>query len=290
MNEALIIPDEKNVIAEKPGKIIADDLFITKCWDEQVLAFEKNLQVILQWPTRRSVHDIRVAVKKLRSYLKLRGELTGEKWNEEFSAIKILFKTLGRQRDIEMSLSVLSAYHRREKTFLQHFKKFLQTNGRLSRRWSRQAASDLDMGSLQALTNRFRGSFTSLSDEQVVAKITALSAATLKKVRKLSSNFKKNIHPIRKLLKDLFYWLKACPENPVAHLVKIKSLEKILTDLGRWQDHFIFLNKLKGFRKNISVKGSEEFSALHACEEKIKKLQDELLNKIKMRGAVLFLK
>ncbi|HYM92667.1 MAG TPA: CHAD domain-containing protein, partial [Chitinophagaceae bacterium] len=220
----------------------------------------------------------------------LRQELTAEKWADAFNSIKLLFQTLAKERDFEMALSLLYSYQRREKTILPHFKKFLQTSGRLTRRWSRQAALDFNNEQLQILTNSFHLSFSGLSDEQVVNKIKELAIKILKKVKKLAFNFKKNIHEIRKLLKDLYYWLKACPENPVSDVLKLKLLEKILDDMGRWQDHFIFLNKLKDFKKEFSVKGSSEFSGIKTCEGKIKKNHDELLNKIKVRGVILFLK
>ena len=269
---------------------MAEDLFILKSWNEQIDIFNDNLQVIRHKPTKKSVHDIRVSVKKLRSYLRLRDELTSEKWTDEFNSIKIFFQTLAKERDFEMAVSLLYSYQRREKETLQHFKKFLQTSGRLTRRWSRQAALDFNNEQLQILTNSFHLSLSALSDEQIINKIKELAIKILKKVKKLASSFKKNIHEIRKLLKDLYYWLKACPENPISDTLKLKLLEKILDDMGRWQDYFIFLNKLKDFKKEFSVKGSNEFDVIKTCEEKIKKIQNELLNKIKVRGAILFLK
>ena len=271
-------------------EVMSEDLFILKSWDEQIIVFNNNLQTIRHRPAKKSVHDIRVAVKKIRSYLKLRQEFLGENWNEQFSNMKILFQTLGRQRDIEMSLSLLAKYQRKETVLLVHFKKFLQMNCRLTRKWSRQAAANFKDEQLQVLSSVMYESLTALSEEQVINKIREMTIAILKKVRKLSSNFKKNIHAIRKLLKDLYYWLKACPENPVSDLFQIKLLEKILGDLGSWQDYFIFLNKLKDFRKKLSVKGTNEFEMIKSCEEKTKKSQNELLYKIKIRGAVLFLK
>src|SRR5262245_16314892 len=105
---------------------MADDLFIIKSWNEQLLVFANNLQIIRNKPTKTAIHDIRVAVKKLRAYLRLRQEVAGEKWNDQFTRTRILFQTLGKQRDLEMSLSLLGKYHRKEGIVLVHFKKYLQ--------------------------------------------------------------------------------------------------------------------------------------------------------------------
>jgi hypothetical protein len=41
------------------------------------------------------VQDLRVAVKKMRSYLRLKEELTKDEWKESFSKISALFKSFG---------------------------------------------------------------------------------------------------------------------------------------------------------------------------------------------------
>jgi hypothetical protein len=57
---------------------------IVKNWLQQ----KKFLMTILyssQKTTRYLVHDLRVAVKKMRSYLRLKQELLVEEWKESFS-------------------------------------------------------------------------------------------------------------------------------------------------------------------------------------------------------------
>lgn len=269
---------------------MGEDLFILKSWDEQVLVFTNNLQIIRNRPTKKAVHDIRVSVKKIRAYLRLRQEITGEKWNEQFAGTKILFQTLGKQRDLEMTLALLSKYHRKENTSLIHFKKFLQLNCRLARQWSKRATAEYKEEELQNLTNSFYTSFSPVANEELINRIREMAEKTLKKLSKLLGSFKKNVHEIRKLLKDLYYWLKACPENPVENLIRLKVLENILRNLGKWQDYFIFLRKLKDFKKEFLVKGSEEFTMTTNCEETMKTLQDELLSKIKTTARFSFLK
>src|SRR5262245_37418068 len=130
---------------------MSEEHFIIKRWDDEIIVFKDNLLAIRHKPSRKAVHDIRVAVKKLRAYLRLRQEVSGEKWEEEFSPVKMLFQTCGRLRDFEMSLSSLYSYQRREKCTITHFKKYLQTNGRLARRWARQTALDFNEEQLQEL-------------------------------------------------------------------------------------------------------------------------------------------
>ena len=51
---------------------------ILKNWLLQEKIFNDNLILSRKRPTKISVHDIRVAVKKMRSYLRLKEEFTGE--------------------------------------------------------------------------------------------------------------------------------------------------------------------------------------------------------------------
>ena len=83
---------------------MAGNKLILKNWLLQEKNFNDNLILSRKRPTKISVHDIRVAVKKMRSYLRLKEELTGDEWKESFLKISALFKSFGRLRDYDMSL------------------------------------------------------------------------------------------------------------------------------------------------------------------------------------------
>jgi len=51
---------------------------ILKNWLQQEKIFIDNLMLSRKRPTKISVHDLRVAVKKMRSYLRLKQQFTGE--------------------------------------------------------------------------------------------------------------------------------------------------------------------------------------------------------------------
>ena len=87
---------------------------ILKNWLLQEKVFNENLILSRKRPTKISVHDLRVAVKKMRSYLRLKQQLTGKEWKESFSKISALFKSLGRLRDYDMSLTLIRKLERKE--------------------------------------------------------------------------------------------------------------------------------------------------------------------------------
>src|SRR5574338_516151 len=116
---------------------MAEENSILKCWDEQLQLFNHNLRILRIRPAKKAVHDLRVAIKKIRSYLRLNKEITGSPVSKEFDSIDLLFKTAGRQRDFEMSVSLLSKYNRKEQISAGHFEKILQVDCRLTRNWTK---------------------------------------------------------------------------------------------------------------------------------------------------------
>jgi CHAD domain-containing protein len=133
---------------------------------------------------------------------------------------------------------------------------------------------------LHVLTGIMQTSIAALTDEEIVSAIKKKVELLLKKISQLAKNFKKNLHEIRKILKDIYYWLTACPYNPVNNL-EIKKLDEILQDLGSWQDNFVFLEKLKKVRKEVLEKNSIEEIAAKTLEIKIRNTKAELFNKVK---------
>jgi CHAD domain-containing protein len=264
--------------------------FILKSWDEQINVFHHNLLKLKIRPGKNAVHDLRVAIKKIRSYLRLNKEITGTMISKEFGHLDLLFKTTGRQRDFEMSASLLSRYSRREKISATHFKKILQVDCRITRKWTKQEAQKFEKKCLQILTGDIYASFSPVRDEELVQKIKLLVTKILKKTGKLSTHLKKNVHEIRKMLKDPYYWLKSLPENSMVVEYRVKAFEKLLDNLGDWQDRFIFLNKLSRYKKEFAVKNDSEAGALKKFEETAKKEQADLFKKIKINLKELLFK
>src|ERR1051326_7925434 len=80
-------------------------------WQTQVLVFQKNLSLLKGQMNVEAIHDLRVAIKKLRSYFKLYASLFKKKDTEKlFAGTKELFSVLGRHRNIEMSKQLLLSF------------------------------------------------------------------------------------------------------------------------------------------------------------------------------------
>jgi len=250
-----------------------NNLILTN-WLLQEQNFTENLILSRKRPTKISVHDIRVAVKKMRSYLRLKEELIGDKWKESFLKISALFKSFGRLRDYDMSLVLIRNLERKEFLSFIFFKEYLSVNRSLTRKWARQDALKFN----DQESDAFNQQFNSLqgSEEEVCEKIIQLSALKIKKVKTLAKHFQKNVHEIRKELKDVYYWLKICPKDP--GFINMKVLHRMLSYLGTWQDHFVLKRKIKQYIKDLP-KRSEEKITLKNFEKKLDLSQKEVLDR-----------
>lgn len=255
---------------------MAPNNLILKNWLLQEQNFKDNLLLCRQRPTKISVHDIRVAVKKMRSYLRLKEELTGDKWKESFLRISALFKSFGRLRDYDMSLFLLRNLERKELSSFIFFKEYLSVNRSLTRKWAKHDALKFN----EKEPDIFDDQFDSLqgSNEEVCEKIIQLSALKIKRVKTLAKHFQKNAHEIRKQLKDVYYWLNICPKDLAEGFINMKILHRILSYLGNWQDHFILKKKMKQYSQDLP-KRNDEKRMLKNFETKLVLAQKEILDR-----------
>jgi len=79
-------------------------------------------------------------------------------------------------------------------------------------------------------------------------------------------------------LKDLYYWLKICPKDLAEDFMNMRTLDRILTYLGNWQDHVILKKKIKQYKQDLP-KRNEEKVMLKDLEKKLVLTQKEILDR-----------
>lgn len=259
---------------------------ILKNIKEQQSVFIENLHKIRQRPGKKAVHDWRVSVKKIRSYLRLREALTHEGWKEEFAETKVLFGVTGRQRDVEMSQGLLTKFQQSKNIQLPLFRKSLASHLTLTRKAVADAVQQYHQTVFLELVGKLDISFQMIMDP--VQKISMAVEENMKHAAIAMEQFQKNAHEIRKLLKDVYYWLTLLPEGIYFSKKEMKWLDNILDKLGDWQDLFVFHRKLKGFRKEILVKPETEYRSCKTLEQKVAQLQERLLTEAEADVKQLF--
>lgn len=262
---------------------MASSNFILQHWDEKKDIFLGFLFDLRKRPTRKTVHDIRVATKKERSYIRLCREITGSEKHQLTDPLKLFFRISGKCHDVEMSLVLLKKNTRKDPDKLPSFRKNLRALLLITRNATKSAAITFKESDFESLTEWIHSRLASFSDKDLTEKIGKVAAEMLIKIKELSSDFVDNAHPIRKLLKMLHYWLNACPDNPVFNKKEMKLMDEILTDLGDWRDNVVLSEKLKNFRKEYLVKNTEEYEQAKKLETDLDAVLKELLTDAKKK-------
>lgn len=257
--------------------------FILRSWNEQEKLFFVHLETIRKKVGKKPVHDIRVVVKKLRSYLQLAHALTGKDHRPIFEPVKTFFRLSGKYRDPEMNLALLKKQEKKEGITIPSFEKALRSLITTTREWTKKAAAVIVQKDLTGLGAWLYSSLQAYSDAALMELTQKLCATKMEEVKELDSELDKNAHEVRKLLKLTYYWLSACPPPAFITKKEMKSLDKCLECLGNWHDHFVLGNKIKDFRKANLVKNTEEYMSARKMEQVINDTRDGFLEEARKR-------
>lgn len=244
-------------------------------WKKHQKDFNNNLKQLQQRLNTDSIHDIRVATKKLRAILKLYNLINTEAdWNYLFLKTDILFDTLGKYRDIEICISLITVLEKEKKIRFNELRAYLNAMLKMIRGWVNQEIHRYHPKELPRIGLLLKQD-NSLSDNekflQLLSQIIQANITTIKK----SIN---EPHKVRKSLKEIYYWLSFFPEEQIKDLWHYKELQDILDEYGTWQDNEVLEIRIKHFRKDFLPKSNKEYPQLKEIQIHIQEIKQQLLN------------
>ena len=255
--------------------------FILKNWKKQQTVFLQNLEGLRKKAKEETidmVHDLRVATKKLRSYLKLLTLLLNKKdYLVLFERTEQLFNVLGKHRDIEMGLNVINSFEKENKISYTDFCYHLKAVHQQAWAWVQIALDDYDEKELLALTASVEQDLKDKSSDELLVKLNGIVEKGLNKAKRLSAHLDKQPHLIRKLFKDIFYWASLLPKE-ILTPDQLKSIKKSLEYLGNWQDLEMLQRKVKHFRKDFVPDTKEDHRLLKELEKTIMDKKQKILD------------
>lgn len=254
-------------------------IFILQEWKKQQQVFLKNLEILRLHNQTAATHDLRVAVKKLRSYLKLLSILSPKNdYKAKFEKTEYLFSILGKLRDIEIGLSLLEAFEKENKIVYTAFKNQLQFARQQALARVKTAVKNDDTKELANLTEQIEAGLKNIDASKITDKTKTIVEKELATVIRLAVHLSRQAHRIRKLLKDIFYWASpGAKDAPLLDTETIKKCKKIMELLGDWQDHEMLLRKLKHFRKDFVPDANHEYTLLKILERNIEDKMEAIL-------------
>lgn len=250
---------------------------ILPSWKKEQQVFDKNLAVLRQKLNKEAIHDLRVAIKKLRAYLELFLLIQNETEAIPGEAKQYLYKTealfniLGRQRDVEICLELTDAIKKEAGYTCPQFTIYLRALLKMAKAWSNQEIHRYNKKELTKIAFLLKQEKPAEDAVELNQKIKALITKLL---AELVTHFRQP-HQLRKILKQVYYWLNQLNDNK-KYLPD--TLHNILDDLGSWQEHEVLSVRLKHFRKDYLPKPFEEYAVLKEMETIIDEKKKALIN------------
>jgi CHAD domain-containing protein len=249
-------------------------------WKKEQQEFEKNLSVLRKNHRKDALHDLRVAVKKLRAYLELGLVLYQDRKASPTDQVESLLKNTeslftisGRQRDLDICLKVVSSLKKETGHPYKELQSYFRSCLSKSRRWTMAGIQQFKIIELQKAGRLLE---QKKQPEDPITTPSGIMKLISGQIPELPHCFRKP-HQLRKKLKTIYYWLQLVrPEAP-----ETTSLHDILDDLGNWQDLGITGTRLKHFRQDLLPGVFDEKMHVREAEKEI-----ETRQKILLRSAI----
>jgi CHAD domain-containing protein len=248
--------------------------FIYTCWGKEQRVLSKNLAILKKDPDKEAVHDLRVAVKKLRAAAILYFLLSKNGFSQDpLKKTEQLFDILGKQRDLEIGLEIIDGLKKDSRRKYPELKDHFLVLLPVAYAWTKNVVRQYKKKELEEIALVLKKEEQLIEPEELKIKITALINTHLANCR----NYYKKPHKLRQNLKEIYYWIKMVPETLFSPVAYEKELADVLDDLGNWRNLTVFTVKLKHFRKDHLPETFPEYEAIKMLEADMKEKNEKLL-------------
>lgn len=249
-------------------------------WEKELQVFKKNLSVLRKNHRKNALHDLRVAVKKLRAFLELGLLLSRDKEDARtlqaetiLNYTESLFTVSGRQRDLEICLEIVSTFKKETGHPFSELNSFFRSCLKKAGTWTRAGIQHFKITELhkagRLLEQKIEHTDPLFLNSTIMEQVTGQIP--------LVQHWFHKPHQLRKKLKTIYYWLQIVkPES-----AETTSLHEILDNLGDWQDLGIMETRVKHFRQELLPGVFDEKSYLKEMEKEI-----EIRKKVLLKSAI----
>jgi CHAD domain-containing protein len=247
---------------------------LKECYERRIQYFIDQFAIASESPSTEAIHDMRVGLKRLRTFFNLVGSIgPGFVAEEAFAPARKLFRAAGRLRN----LHVLEAKAREAAVaasleLSEYYNWLKEADFREVRRFSR-ACRRFSRGFFASAWTTMEISFEDLAAAQVRNKVEARLFGLIREIKEERSMRRdvRRLHFLRTRTKEARYTLEILQEcgltgDDGARLDE--RLRDVHQSLGRWHDEEIVLGSLREFRKSraagplVSFKSYLGFSRL----------------------------
>lgn len=235
-------------------------------YNAQIEAFRENFEKVREGFGFDAVHDMRVAIKRLRAVI-----ILCEKLYPELSIVhaegelRKLFRLSGKMRDAQVQQALVREYEVRLEAGFGEFTDYLQDYERKSiKKFSNYCIHHTANDFIQSISAILPNIILNVDEKHLKSAFYALLRELLTTVESLKTDQQQDehLHEIRRKLKQCNYLLTIfdAEDDDLLQLTKLlKKLEKANDLLGKWHDHIIALEFLSGFLKNKNIGETGDF-------------------------------
>lgn len=226
--------------------------------------WQDQLQVFSRDGKEEALHELRVAVKKIKAFTRLSEACSGKAAAKDFRLLKKMFRQAGAVRDLGNLLGELDHFHSVPGEFKQQKRQLKQTetshfleNVSQYRKKGKKAGRRLlhDVHAIRSACIR------NWYAEQMVDIGVLLTASG------------DRLHKARKRIKELLYVLKVLPAQLSEGLaLDAKYLDDLQNSIGKWHDAVVVLSSWAGRDRGSSEEMNKE---CHEREAAVRRLADD---------------
>lgn len=236
-------------------------------FEKQTSAFEENFAKICESFDFDAIHDMRVAVKRLRALMMLAEQLQpGLKSNEAEGELRELFRISGKMRDAQVQQQLLSTY---AKNLDINFPEFAVYLGNFEKKSIKKFNHYIRGNTSKFFTEKITGILpviiSNSEDHKIKSSMELLIRQLLVKAGKLKAEQQhdEHLHEIRRKLKQCNYLLSVFEKGDLSfdkmHKI-VKELERANDLLGEWHDHVVARAMIFRFLVNKNEENFTGFS------------------------------
>lgn len=249
-------------------------------WRKEQKTFQKNLTSLRHKLNKEAVHDLRVAIKKLRAWLELfhrcrsEAELQLPSTEDLLRQTETLFDTIGRQRDVEICLEQIAELKKETGLDCPPFTSYLNHLLKATGGWANQAIHRYRNKELPRVHFLLKQEAATLPcEERCKTHIRSMTQELPARIKRL--------HQLRKALKTIYYWILLLEDNAPC---QPEALHHLLDDLGLWQDLEVLYVRMKHFRKDFLPQSLEEYADLVKLEEALSEKKKFLETRVRKQA------
>lgn len=232
--------------------------YYTKQCDLFVVNFNRALSDF----DKEAIHDMRVAIKRIRAIFLLMERLFPGRYNatEEEGKLRELFRLSGRMRDAQVQQQLLSANTIHLGSTFGEYQAYLQKSEIKAIRKFKEFLKDFDAESELNQLKVKTGLLISEADPQLIRfQIIQFVDELFLKAGQMHTDHEhdENLHEIRRKLKQCHYLLSVISkeDDDLPHLnTTLKRLDKVNDLLGNWHDQLIAMEILDRFLEKFRKK------------------------------------